>query len=125
MRVLVAALIISVALGACATPSRGGANYESAFKLWREARSRTDFSRYNSIFINAQNTQRLDDDSGCYEKGVGVTVQLILVVGATGKIEQTFADNSSEKANCFRKAYLGAQMPAPPFSPIPMKLTMH
>ena len=125
MRIFVTALFISCALGACATPIRGVADYESAFKLWGKVNSRADFSSYNSIFIDAQNAQRLDDDSGCYEKGVGVTVQLILVVGATGKIEHTFSDNSSEKANCFRKAYLGAQMPAPPFSPIPIKLTMH
>jgi hypothetical protein len=125
MRMLIAALFTSCALGACVTPTIGGADYESAFRLWREARSRTGYSPYNSVFIDAQNAQRLDDDSGCYEKGVGVTVNLILVVGATGKIERTFADNSSEKANCFRKAYLGAQMPTPPFSPIPMKLTMH
>ena len=125
MRIFVTALFISCALGACATPIRGVADYESAFKLWGKVNSRADFSSYNSIFIDAQNAQRLDDDSGCYEKGVGVTVNLILMVGATGKIERAFADNSSEKANCFRKAYLGAQMPTPPFSPIPMKLTMH
>lgn len=124
MRVLVAALFTSCALGACATATRGGADYESVFRLWREAKSRIEYSPYRHVFIDAQNARRLDDDSGCYEKGVGVTVQLILVVGATGKIERAFADNSSEKANCFRKAYLGAQMPAPPFSPFPMKLTM-
>ncbi len=76
-------------------------------------------------FIRSQNDQRLDDDSGCYEKGRGQKVTLVLIVNSAGFISEAYANSSTTKAECFKAAYLGAHMPVPPFSPFPVQMQMN
>ena len=124
MRELTTALI-AVVLGACAASTQLGGTYDSASSLWEKSKERAEYRTYQLAFTNSQNQQRLDDDSGCYDKDPGKQVILILVVDSKGLISDTYADNTSAKAECFKAAYLGAQMPIPPFSPFPMKMQMN
>jgi len=80
------------------------------------------FETYVTALIAAQNTARLDSNSGCYSFNVGTTIDLLLVVESSGRISAAYSDTDSKKAKCFRKAYVGAKMPIPPFSPFPMRM---
>jgi hypothetical protein len=93
--------------------------------LWKQSKGRPGYDSYGGSFITSQNEQRLDDDSGCYEKGRGQKVTLVLIVNGDGVISETYADSATAKAECFKAAYLGAKVPVPPFSPFPMKMEMN
>ena len=118
------AALLALLLCSCATAPQRVGSYTSADALWQESKKRPDYRRYRGEFRTSQNQQRLDDDSGCYSKGRGQTVLLILLVDANGVIAEAYADSAVPKAECFRAAYLGAQMPVPPFSPFPVKMQM-
>ena len=60
--------------------------------------------------------------SGCYNLNAGTTVDLLLVVESSGRISAAYTGTESKKAKCFRKAYVGAKMPIPPFSPFPLRM---
>jgi hypothetical protein len=66
-----------------------------------------------------------DNNLGCYDKNIGQRVSLILIVDHTGRITDSYGDNKTAKAKCFKAAYKGAQMPIPPFAPFPVQLAMH
>ena len=123
MRTLVALAVVAM-LGACSLNRPADSGYEAAVALWTSAKAKPEYGPYADAFIDAQNAQRLDDNSGCYAKGVGTTVVLILEVGSSGRIDAAYSDGDSAKARCFRAAYLGAQMPIPPFFPFPMRMMM-
>lgn len=124
MRALIAALVALLLSGCAIAPQRIG-SYAPADELWEQSIKRAEYRVYHRAFIASQNQQRLDDNSGCYPKGPGQTVLLILLVDADGVISEAYADSTVVKAECFRAAYLGARMPAPPFSPFPVKMQMN
>jgi len=124
MRSLIFVCLAFVIAG-CATQPASPHNYSSALSLWEQHKEKPEFAAYGKAFIDAQNAQQLDDNSGCYRKGVGQAVDLLLVVDAAGRISEAYADSNIPKAVCFRAAYAGAQMPAPPFSPFVMRMKMN
>jgi hypothetical protein len=117
--------LLSLALGACATTQPPNSDYESAKALWEKSRERPEYKSYGAAFTNSQNEQRLDVESGCYAKGRGQRVILILIVNSIGTIADAYADKATTKAECFKAAYLGAKMPVPPFSPFPIYMQMN
>lgn len=120
----IAIAILSLALGACATSAPTREGYESARALWKESKDRPGYGAYGAAFTIAQNEQRLDDNSGCYKKGRGQKVVLVLIVNSEGVVSEAYADSATKKAECFKAAYLGARMPVPPFSPFPILMEM-
>jgi hypothetical protein len=117
MRSLVATAIL-ILVSSCAT--EGG--YKSTLLRWENLHNQPGFEAYVSAFIGAQSAAHLDSNSGCYNFNVGTTVDLLLVVESSGRIGAAYSDAESKKAKCFRKAYVGAKMPIPPFSPFPMRM---
>lgn len=124
MRTVTAALF-ALLLSSCATAPQRASSFASADALWEQSIKRAEYRQYHHAFVTSQNQQRLDDDSGCYAKGRGQTVLLLLLVDSRGVISEAYADSTVAKAECFRAAYLGAQMPVPPFSPFPVKMQMN
>ncbi len=111
-------------LAACATSRSNAARYQAALQVYARARSLPGFDPYVDTFIRSQNARRLDRNSGCYAKGPGERVVLILMVDRTGRIIEADSEGNSAKAKCFRKAYSGVQMPIPPFFPFPVQLAV-
>jgi len=124
MRSLITALLALLVSSCAVVPQKAG-SYAAADALWEKSKTRTEYRKYRSEFRASQNSQRLDDDSGCYAKGRGQSVLLILLVDAKGVIAEAYADSAVPKAECFIAAYLGARMPRPPFSPFPVKQQMN
>jgi hypothetical protein len=117
MRILVAIIVLNLA-ASCATD--GG--YPSTLVRWEKLHNQAGFDAYVTTFINAQTAAHLDSNSGCYQYDVGTTVDLLLVVEASGKISAAYSDTESKKAKCFRRTYLGVKAPIPPFSPFPLRM---
>ncbi|MGO9934924.1 MAG: hypothetical protein ACLPV8_24350 [Steroidobacteraceae bacterium] len=115
---LIGTASMSFLLASCAT--EGG--YESTLLRWNNLRNQPGFEAYVTTFIGAQNSLRLDGNSGCYRYNVGTTVDLLLVVEASGRISAAYTDMESKKAKCLRGVYVGVKMPIPPFSPFPMRI---
>ena len=109
----------------CATTSKTYKDFESAETLLFSSKEKPEYVTYLVEFIDSQNKQRLDDDSGCYQIEKGTKVKLILTVNKEGVISSSDTSTDTNKAKCFRKAYLGAKMPAPPFAPIAIELNMN
>jgi hypothetical protein len=112
------AAVILILVSSCAT--EGG--YKSTLLRWENLHNQPGFETYVTAFIAAQNAAHLDSNSGCYNFNVGTTVDLLLVVESSGRISAAYTGTESKKAKCFRKAYVGAKMPIPPFSPFPMRV---
>ena len=119
-----AMMISCLLLSACAIQQTTDVGFGSANAAWESAKGRPGYETYAIAFIHANNQQSLDSKPHCFERTPALAVALILEVGADGRIAATYANNDSAKARCFKAAYLGAQMPIPPFSPLPIKLTM-
>jgi hypothetical protein len=117
---IVAALLVA----ACAASPPAADAYPSALALYGRAKELPGFADYVNAFVRSQNAQHLDERSGCYAKNVGQRISLILMVDRNGRIVQSYSDSNTPKAKCFKAAYLGAQMPIPPFVPLPVQLAM-
>jgi hypothetical protein len=117
---IVAALLVA----ACAASPPAANTYPSALALYERAKDLPGFADYVIAFVRSQNAQHLDEKSGCYAKNVGQRISLILIVDRNGRIGQSYSDNNTPKAKCFKAVYLGAQMPIPPFTPLPVQLVM-
>jgi hypothetical protein len=117
---IVAALLVA----ACAASPPAADTYPSALALYDRAKDLPGFMDYVNAFVRSQNAQHLDERSGCYAKNVGQRISLILIVDRSGRIIQAYSDSKAPKAKCFKAAYLGAQMPIPPFTPLPVQLAM-
>jgi hypothetical protein len=98
------------------------AGFKAALPRWEKLHTDPSFSAYAATFVAAQYAQRLGNKTGCYDRDADTTVDLIVVVESSGRISAAYADKDSRKAKCFRKAFLSARMPIPPFSPFPMRL---
>jgi hypothetical protein len=119
------ACILAALLGAACTASPPAADaYPSALALYDRAKDLPGFADYVIAFVRYQNAQRLDERSGCYAKNVGQRISLILIVDRSGRVVHSYSDSTTPKAKCFKAAYLGAQMPIPPFTPLPVQLAM-
>jgi hypothetical protein len=117
---IVAALLVA----ACAASPPAANTYPSALAPYERAKDLPGFADYVIAFVRSQNAQHLDEKSGCYAKNVGQRISLILIVDRNGRIGQSYSDSNTPKAKCFKAAYLGAQMPIPPFTPLPVQLVM-
>ena len=111
-------------IAACAASPPATDNFQSAEALFNRAKDLPGFTDYVSVFVRSQSAQRLDINSGCYEKNVGQRISLILIVDRSGRITDAYSDSKEAKAKCFKAAYKGAQMPIPPFAPFPVQLAM-
>jgi hypothetical protein len=111
-------------IGACAASPPAADAYPSALALYDRARDLPGFAEYVNAFVRSQNARHMDEKSGCYAKNVGQRISLILIVDRNGRIVQSYSDSNISKAKCFQAAYLGAQMPIPPFTPLPVQLAM-
>jgi hypothetical protein len=119
--------LVGISLGllmvACAArPSKG---YDSALALATKSKQQSQYNDYVIAFIQSQNEQRLDDNSGCYKIEAMSKIDLILIVNEAGVIYDTQTNSDGKRARCFRAAYLNAKMPVPPFSPLAVRLTMN
>jgi hypothetical protein len=117
---IVAGLLVA---GCSASPPTAD-TYASAMALYDRAKDLPGFADYVNAFVRSQNAQHLDERSGCYAKNVGQRISLILIVDRNGRVVQSHSDSNTPKAKCFKAAYLGAQMPIPPFVPLPVRLAM-
>ncbi len=109
---------------ACAASPPATDNFQSAEALFNRAKDLPGFADYVGVFVRSQSAQRLDINSGCYEKNPGERISLILIVDRNGRITHSYSDSKTAKAKCFKAAYKGAQMPIPPFAPLPVQLAM-
>lgn len=125
MRYILTFVSLVIFTTGCTTTSKNYNDFESAEKLFASSKEKPEHKAYVSEFIDSQNQQWLDDDSGCYEFDKGTKVELILTVNKAGVISSSATSTETKKATCFRKAYIGAKMPRPPFSPLAIKLTMN
>ncbi len=119
-----ACIVAALLVAACAASPPAVDTYPSALALYDRAKDLPGFADYVNAFVRSQNAQHLDERSGCYAKNVGQRISLILIVDRNGRIGQSYSDNNTPKAKCFKAAYLGAQMPIPPFFPLPVQLAM-
>jgi hypothetical protein len=102
----------------CATDT----GFKATLPRWEKLHTDPRFAAYAPTFVAAQYAQRVGSKAGCYDHDVDITVDLIVVVESSGRISAAYAAEGSRKAKCFRKAFLTAKMPIPPFSPFPMRL---
>jgi hypothetical protein len=121
---LAGCIVAAVLVAGCAASPPAADTYPSALALYDRAKDLPGFADYVIAFVRSQNAQHLDEKSGCYAKNVGQRISLILIVDRNGRIGQSYSDNKTPKAKCFKAAYLGAQMPIPPFFPLPVQLAM-
>lgn len=112
-------LFIGLLISSCVSTTAG---YKTQLGRWQKLSSQPGYDAYVASFIRVQDLEHLDTNSGCYAHDVGTTLDLILVVEASGRISAAYTDNESRKARCFRKLYVGTKMPIPPFSPIPVRI---
>jgi hypothetical protein len=115
---LLAGACVAVLICACVS----SAGFKAQLPRWEKLHNDPAFLGYVAAFIRVQDAERLDSNSGCYRYDADTTVDLMLVVESSGRISAAYSDQESHKARCFRKAYVGARMPIPPFSPFPMRL---
>jgi len=121
---LAGGILAALLIAACSASPPAADTYASATALYDRAKDLPGFADYVIAFVRSQNAQHLDEKSGCYAKNVGQRISLILVVDRSGRIVQSYSDSKTPKAKCFKAAYLGAQMPIPPFTPVPVQLVM-
>jgi hypothetical protein len=117
-------ILAALLIAACAASPSPADAYPSALALYDHAKDLPGFADYVIAFVKSQNARHLDERSGCYAKNVGQRISLILIVDRNGRIVQSYSDSNTPKAKCFQAAYLGAQMPIPPFTPLPVQLAM-
>jgi hypothetical protein len=111
-------------IAACTASPSATDNFQSAEALFNRAKDLPGFTDYVSAFVRSQSAQRLDINSGCYEKNVGQRISLILIVDRSGRITDSYSDSKTAKAKCFKAVFKGVQMPIPPFAPFPVQLAM-
>jgi hypothetical protein len=121
---LPACIVAALLIAACAASPPAADAYPSGLALYDRAKDLPGFADYVIAFVRSQNARHLDERSGCYAKNVGQRISLILLVDRNGRIIQSYSDSNTAKAKCFKAAYLGAQMPIPPFVPLPVQLVM-
>ncbi len=112
----------ALGLAALACGCATDAGFKATLPRWEKLHTDARFAAYAPTFVAAQYAQRVGSKTGCYDRDADITVDLIVVVESSGRISAAYAAEDSRKAKCFRKAFLSAKMPIPPFSPFPMRL---
>jgi len=119
MNLLIAALVIA----GCVSPRQATGQYESARALYLRTKELPGFADYVNVFIEARKAQHLDR-AACYQKTGPQRIIMILIVDRSGRITEAGSDVPGDKAGCFRKVFLGARMPIPPFAPLAVPLAI-
>lgn len=80
-------------------------------------------TKYEEVSLNYNNAKKLDEKGNCHDMSK-YPVVIVLTLDASGKVLKSTTDVENRKAACFRDAYAGVQLPAPPFAPYykPIKL---
>lgn len=124
MRTSLFIMSIALMVSGCAGMWRDGSGFEDARTLWSEVNGRDTYSSYGKAFASEVNERRLYAGSRCNTQFAQRNVQLVMMVDANGVISDVHAKWDTPRARCFRDQFVGIKMPAPPFSPFPMPVTM-
>nr|WP_315259317.1 hypothetical protein [uncultured Duganella sp.] len=73
-------------------------------------------TKYEEVSLNYNNAKKLDERGNCHDITKHPVV-IILTLDASGKVTNSTTDVQGKKAECFREAYAGVQLPPPPFAP--------
>lgn len=73
-------------------------------------------TKYEEVSLNYNNAKKLDERGNCHDITKHPVV-IILTLDASGKVTNSTTDVQGKKAECFRQAYAGVQLPPPPFAP--------
>ena len=100
-------------------------SYKVAYERWEKDIEVDGYKVYWEKFIQFNNNFRLDEvgNGQCY-KISKKEIQLILIVSKDGRIEEVIPNIENDKSKCFINIYRYKLAPAPPFSPLNIKLTM-
>lgn len=122
-RVVVALMMLSP-ISALAGSSVG--TYAEARKIWEQSKNMDEYQAYTSEFVQFNNHFQIDMKSRCYAAGSG-SVHLFLVItrrdgDSYALIDRVLSDVDTTKAICFRKAYTGVRVKAPPSAPFVLQM---
>lgn len=95
-------------------------SFAQAEKMVRQSKQKPGYAEFLSEFSQHNNRHKLDSKSGCYLL-TGKKIKLILILNDKA-VESAVADVDNEKAQCFKRIYVGAEMPKPPHTPFAMEL---
>jgi hypothetical protein len=115
--------ITALLIAGCVSPGQATGKYETARALYLRTKELPGFADYVDVFIKSRKAQHLDRPA-CYQKTGPQRIILILIVDRSGRITEADSDVPGEKAGCFRKVFLGARMPIPPFAPLAVPLAV-
>ena len=96
--------------------------YEQALDLSKKQPHDVAYA-YEDQWDPVNNSNHLDTRDGCY-RIAPEDVDLVLVLGKSGKVLRVLAKPENEKAACFRETYLNFVFPKPPLKPYYMHLHM-
>ena len=106
-------------------------NYTEAAKLQESEIASSDYVTFLDRFLDFSNVNHLDSKAGCHEVGANSVSMFIIIVRSDSseksRIAEVFSETDSPKAECFRMAYLGLQLPiaTPKSVPYAIKLVFH
>ena len=105
------------------TPPAANPGFASEMDKFNKQFPNDKATKYEEISLNFNNAKKLDEKGNCHDLSK-YPVVIVLTLDAAGKVTKTATDVEGRKAECFRQAYAGAQLPAPPFAPYykPIKL---
>jgi hypothetical protein len=98
-------------------------SFEQATRAFEAQPKSVAVSSYGEVLAKSNNLQELDSIHNCYSKVIGKLRQ-VLVLDANGNVVSYVADSDNPKSRCFRRSYLGARFPPPPFSPFFVRMEM-
>jgi hypothetical protein len=122
-RTILAAIVLSFALPASAQSASGFAQADARAEMQR-GQHEPATSKYADAWADFNNAQHLDERDGCYFKAEGELTQ-VLEIDGSGKVVGYYTDKNNGRSECWRRTYLGAVFPKPPFAPYWHKLVMH
>jgi len=96
-------------------------SFEEAQKLVQQSRPMPGYEQYLSEFAQYSNHFKLDERGGCYLLAGG-EVKLIIVLADKAVIESAVTDVNNEKAQCFKRMYVGIDVKKPPHTPFAIEL---
>lgn len=95
-------------------------SFAQAEKMVQQSKQKPGYAEYLTEFSRHNNRHKLDSKNGCYLLN-GNEIKLILVLNDKA-VESALADVDNEKARCFKRTYMGAEMIKPPHTPFAMEL---
>jgi hypothetical protein len=73
-------------------------------------------TKYEVESLRYSDDHKFDRKGDCHGKSI-YPVTIVLLIDGKGNVTGTTTDVQNAKAACFRQAYVGVQMPKPPFAP--------